>query len=133
MVKAWDDLKHSLGTSVDVKQWTSRYPWIATGTALAAGVAAGYLLTPRDRDEAREMWEKLKEKLSRKEEENAVYVEAANGKPAQAPQQSSSFLGTIAKEAVKSLMPMITSMLGGAIGGGEAAKEQTHDPDQHST
>src|SRR5438270_4428503 len=55
MAQAWEDLKHSLSTGVDVKQWTARYPWIATGTALAAGVAAGYLLTPRDRDEAAEM------------------------------------------------------------------------------
>jgi hypothetical protein len=132
MAQAWADLKHSLATGVDVKKWTGRYPWIATGTALAAGVAAGYMLTPRDRDEAAEMWEKLKAKLSGSgQEENAVYVEAANGKPAQAPQQNSSLLGTIAKEAMKSLMPMITSMLGGAIGGGQA--QQPDDADQHTT
>jgi hypothetical protein len=133
MAQAWEELKHSLTTGVDVKQWTARYPWIATGTALAAGVAAGYLLTPRDRDEAAEMWEKLKAKLSGsgQADENTVYVEAANGKPAQAPQQSSSLLGTIAKEAMKSLMPMLTSMLGGAIGGGQA--QQPDDAGQHST
>src|SRR5438270_3385201 len=76
MARAFEDLKHSFAAGADVKQWTSRYPWIATGTALAAGVAAGYLLTPRDRDEAAEMWEKLKEKLSgtSKEDANTVYV-----------------------------------------------------------
>ena len=34
------------------------------GTAIGAGFAAGYFLTPRDRDEAEEMWEKIKEKFA---------------------------------------------------------------------
>src|SRR5438067_535727 len=58
------DLKRSLTGTVDVRLWTRQFPWIATALAAGGGVAAGYFLTPRDRDEAREMWEKLKEKFT---------------------------------------------------------------------
>jgi len=130
MAKAWNDLKASIGQSVDVKKWTGRYPWIATGTALAAGLAAGYLLTPRDKDEAAEMWEKLKEKIAgSKGDPNTVYVEPTNGKPAQAVAEQPSVLGTILREGMKSVMPLVTSMLGAAMGGGEAAaKAQEEHP-----
>src|SRR5689334_6655106 len=64
MARAWDDLKHALSSGVDIRLWTKRYPWLATSSALAGGVALGYLLTPRDKDELKEMWEKLKDKLS---------------------------------------------------------------------
>lgn len=133
MGKAWNDLKSSIGQGADLKKWTGRYPWIATGTALAAGLAAGYLLTPRDKDEATEMWEKLKEKIAgSKGDPNTVYVEPTNGKPAQAAApEKPSLISTILREGMKSVMPLVTSMLGAAMGGGEAAAKaqeaQPHD------
>lgn len=125
MARAWGDLKHSLASGADVRLWAQRYPWIATSTALAAGVALGYALTPRDRDEFQEMWEKLKEKLSGAGKDGkAVYVEAAGAKPAQ---PHPSLLGTILREAVKSVVPLVTSMVGAAIGGAEATSHNGHD------
>jgi hypothetical protein len=127
MGHAWADLKHSLASGVDVRNWTKQYPWIATSTAMAAGVAAGYLLTPRDKDEFREMWEKLKDKLAggARTDPNAVYVEPTRGGVA-APQQQPSLLGSIVRESLKSVMPLVTSMLGAAVGGGEAASHNGH-------
>src|SRR4051812_27036814 len=55
--KVVGDIKHSLAGTADPRAWTKQYPWIATATAIGAGFAAGYFLTPRDRDEAQEMWE----------------------------------------------------------------------------
>src|SRR5258706_1965561 len=91
--KVVGDIKHALGSTVDPRQWTKQYPWIATGTAIGAGFAAGYFLTPRDRDQAEEMWEKIKEKFASlgKTDENTVVVEPSSA----APQQQSSVLGTI--------------------------------------
>jgi hypothetical protein len=121
MAKTWTDLKHSVLSAGDVREWTRQYPWIATGTALAAGVAAGYLLTPRDKDEFKEMWEKLKEKLTpAKPDKDAVYVAAADGKTAKAAAAEPSILSTIARETIKAVVPLLSSMAGGAMGSGEA-------------
>jgi hypothetical protein len=126
MAAAWQDAKRALASGGDVRLWTKQYPWLATGTALAAGVAAGYLLTPRDKDEFKEMWEKLKDKLAgAKADADAVYVEAKQG-GASAPQQPS-MLGSLLKEALKAGLPMITSIIGGAMGAGNAATDNGHE------
>ena len=122
MGKAWSDIRHSLAHTGDVRVWTRQYPWVAAGTALAAGVAAGYLLTPRDRDEAREMWEKLKDQLhAAKGDAETV---AAAPKSERAPKAS--LLGTILKEGIKLATPFITSVIGASMGGG--AGRNGHDP-----
>lgn len=125
MAHTWEELKHSMLGAADVKQWTRQYPWVTVGAALAAGVAAGYLITPRDKDEFKEMWEKLKDKLSSHPDKDAVYVEA-NGKPAEVKREPS-FLQSFLKEAMKGAIPMVTSMLGGAMGSGQAAQQHAGD------
>lgn len=123
MKAAWADLKHSAGGAVDVRRWTGRYPWIATASALAAGVAAGYVLTPRDRDEAKELWEKIKTKFAGgKEDGDTIYVEPAKGHPEA---EQPSFLSTILREASKSILPLVTSMMGAA--GGAQSGEPDHN------
>jgi hypothetical protein len=124
-----DDLKHSLATTADVRQWTKKYPWIATGTAIAAGVAAGYVLTPRDRDEAREMWEKLKEKLS------AAQAEAPAAAQVAAAQQQPSLLGTILRETIKLAGPIIAGVVASAKEAGSQNQDgagSTRPADQSS-
>src|SRR5258706_6931580 len=124
--KVVGDIKRALGSTVDPRQWTKQYPWIATGTAVGAGFAAGYFLTPRDRDEAEEMWEKIKEKFASigKPDENAVVVEPVTGAPAQ---QQSSLLGTIVREAMKSVRPLITTLVGGAMVASAGASHNGHE------
>lgn len=124
-----DDLKHSLATTADVRQWTKKYPWIAAGTAIAAGVAAGYVLTPRDRDEAREMWEKLKEKLTAAQAEVPAEAQVA------ATKQQSSLLGTILREAIKLAGPIIAGVVASAKEAGsqgQAGAEPARPADQTS-
>jgi hypothetical protein len=124
MARAWEDLKHALANGVDIRLWTKRYPWLATSGALAGGVALGYLLTPRDKDEFKEMWEKLKERLSRSgasKDDKAVYVEATTasaGKP-----QQPSLLQTILREAIKGVVPLVTAM---ASAGADGASQNGH-------
>jgi hypothetical protein len=124
MEKVWGDIKHALGSTVDPRQWTKQYPWIATGTAVGAGFVAGYFLTPRDRDEAAEMWEKIKEKFASigKPDENTVVVEPVSGAPAA---QQSSLLGTILREAMKIAGPLITTLAIGAMAA--AASHNGHE------
>jgi hypothetical protein len=123
MKAAWADLKHSAGGAVDIRRWTWRYPWIATASALAAGVAAGYVLTPRDRDEAKELWEKIKAKFAGKtEDRDTIYVEPAKG---HTESEHSSFVSTILRGATKVVLPFVTGMMGAAAG------TQTGEPDHN--
>jgi hypothetical protein len=126
MEKVVADIKHALGSTVDPRQWTKQYPWIATGTAIGAGFAAGYFLTPRDRDEAEEMWEKIKEKFASigKADENTVVVEPTAGAPQQ---QQSSVLGTILREALKAVGPLIATLASGAMGAAAGSTHNGHD------
>jgi hypothetical protein len=122
--KVVGDIKHSLAGTADPRAWTKQYPWIATATAIGAGFAAGYFLTPRDRDEAQEMWEKIKEKFSSmgKGDENTVVVEPTAAPP---PQQQGSILQTLLREAMKSIGPLVTTLASGAMGA--AASHNGHD------
>ena len=118
MDKTWTDLKHSITNNADVRLWTQQYPWIATAAAVAAGVAAGYTITPRSRDEALEMWEQLKEKFK------AVEVPPADPSTqtaAAAPPQPSVF-GMILKEALKVAAPLLASLASGAMSDKTPAK-----------
>lgn len=111
-----EDLKHTLTSSADVRLWTKKYPWIATATALAAGVAAGYALTPRDKDEVREMWEKLKDTMTSAKAEATT---TAGTPPPATPQAS--ILGSILKEAIKMAGPLLASFVASA---GESGNPQ---------
>jgi hypothetical protein len=123
MARAWEDLKHALANGVDIRLWTKRYPWLATSGALAGGVALGYFLTPRDKDEFKEMWEKLRDKLSRSaaKDDKAVYVEAPTGAAGKA--QEPSLLHTILREAIKGVVPLVTAI---ASAGPDPASHNGH-------
>jgi len=129
MDKTWRDLKHSLTNNADVRVWTQQYPWIATAAAIAAGVAAGYTITPRTRDEAMEMWEHLKEKFKSAE---APPDDAAKQTAANAPPQSSVF-GTILKEAFKVAGPLLAGLASEAIGNKTAGKSDNGHAPQDAT
>lgn len=115
-----EGLKHSLTSAADVRLWTKQYPWIATATALAAGAAAGYALTPRDRDEFREMWEKLKEKMASVPSSGG----AGAGAPPQAASPQSSILGSILREAIKLAGPLVATAVAAASDAKETRNEE---------
>jgi hypothetical protein len=114
MKNVWAEMKHTLAGSVSVRQWTQRYPWMSTGTALAAGLASGYLLTPRDRDEAAAMWEKFKQRMA-KEKSPATNQEKPS--PPAAESHQPTIWQTLAGEAVKNLMPLVAGLIGAVISG----------------
>ena len=112
MRNAWADLKRTLVHSADVRAWAQKYPWLTTGAAVAVGVVAGYALTPRDRDEVREMWESFKDKLAGVKEEAAK--EPAPPRP--------SMLSTLMREAIKVAGPLLTTLVA-AHGQAQAAED----------
>jgi hypothetical protein len=127
MARAWEDLKHALASGVDIRLWTRRYPWLMTSGALAGGVALGYLLTPHDKDELNEMWEKLKEKLAGGgvgKDAKAVYVESTTGAAGKA--QQPSLLHTLLREAIKGVVPLVTTMVGAGLGSAEGTSHNGH-------
>jgi hypothetical protein len=111
MQRTWADIKHTLGHSADVRAWTKKYPWLATATAVAAGVATGYALTPRDKNEFQEMWEAVKDKLTPSAPDAEEVAASTNNPPAP------SILSTILKEAIKLAGPLVTSYVAAATGG----------------
>jgi hypothetical protein len=127
MGRAWEELRHALASGVDIRLWTRRYPWLATSGALAGGVALGYFLTPRDKDEFNEMWEKLKEKVAGSggvgKDNKAVYVEATTGSAGKA--QQPSLLHTLLREAIKGVVPLVTTMVSAGVG--TAAEGTSHN------
>src|SRR5438094_2527411 len=62
------DMKEALAQGVSLREWTREHPWILMGTAAAAGVAAGMLLTPSKEESLKdffeEKWEQIKDKLT---------------------------------------------------------------------
>jgi hypothetical protein len=115
MRNVWSEMKHSLAGSVSVRQWTQRYPWMSTSTALAAGLASGYLLTPRDRDEAAAMWEKFKQRMA-KEKVSPPDGDKPGAPAAEAHQPT--VWQTVAGEAVKNLMPLVSGLIGAMMSRG---------------
>jgi hypothetical protein len=125
IANVWSEMKHTLSSSVSVRRWTEQYPWMSTATALAAGVAAGYFLTPRDRDEAAEMWEKFKRHFE-KEKESAEAASSNGGAPPESHQPS---LGkTLVTELVKNVLPLITAVASNFI----TADQKDNKPDTQS-
>jgi hypothetical protein len=110
MQRTWADIKHSLGHSADVRAWAKKYPWIATATAVAAGVATGYVLTPRDKNEFYEMWESLKDKLTPTAPDAEEVAATTNNPP------PPSLFSTLLKEAIKLAGPLVSGYVAAATG-----------------
>ena len=54
MVQTVQEMKHTLAKAADVRTCARQHPWIATGSAVAAGFVAGVvLLSPRSTSAAR--------------------------------------------------------------------------------
>jgi hypothetical protein len=129
MKNVWSEMQHTLVGSVSVRQWTQRYPWMSTGTALAAGLASGYLLTPRDRDEAAAMWEKFKERLAA---EKSPPGDPEKSSPPAAEKHEASVLHTLVREGVKAFMPLVAGLVGAVVSGdrdGAPEREATRGGD----
>jgi hypothetical protein len=113
MKRVWSEMKHTALATGDVRRWTARYPWLSTGSAVAAGVAAGYFLTPRNRDEATEMWENLKRHFER-EKDNAA--DGNGDKTAAASEKREpSIWHTLATEAIRGILPAVTAIVSGIM------------------
>jgi hypothetical protein len=118
------DVKQALAQGVSLREWTREHPWILMGTAAAAGVAAGILLTPSKEESFKEFfeekWEQIKDKLTPTVPEETTRT----GQAAQTEKPSA--LVSILMETIKALGPALGGIISGALAG-QAVKEEPHN------
>jgi len=116
------DMKQAVVQSVDVAEWTRQHPWILMGAAAAVGVVAGRLITPSKEEKLTEFfeekWEKIKDKFT-----PAAPAEAAARSVADAPAEKPSFVGSVLKETMKTVGPMLLGLI-------TSYMEQQHNKDE---
>jgi hypothetical protein len=117
-------MKQALAQGVSLREWTREHPWILMGTAAAAGIAAGMLLTPSKEESFKEFfeekWEQIKDKLT-----PTVPPESARGAETAQPEKSSPLV-SILRETIKALGPALGGIISGALAG-QAVKEEPHN------
>ena len=116
------DMRHTLTTMADVRSCAARHPWILTGSAVAAGVVAGAVLTPPARERIRKTPE-------------TPAGSAAEAPPApreqEAPRKTKSFLFSIAGTVLAAVLPpLLRSWLAPAVAvQGESRGDPPSSPD----
>lgn len=102
-------MKRAVADGGNLREWTRQYPWILTGTAAVAGFAAGMLVVPSKDESFRDKWEALKDKLT--PEAPAEGSQAAAAKAGAKAEQPTSVLGTVLREAMKAVGPMLGGLI----------------------
>ncbi|MDB5324300.1 MAG: hypothetical protein JWN40_5931 [Phycisphaerales bacterium] len=122
-------MKHAVAQGADLREWTRQHPLIMAGTATVAGFVAGMLVMPSKnesfKDYFEEKWEAFKEKMTPPATATAT-VGTDAPPPPQA--QSPSILGTIIREAMKNLGPILGGLVSGVAAGKAAQPENGHPP-----
>lgn len=101
-----DAVKHG----VDITEWAARYPLITAGSAVVLGFIAGMVVTPAHDETLKEHLSRLREKLARTE---APAPQASPASDEAQPKGSPGFVGTIFREAVRAVGPILAGVLSG--------------------
>jgi hypothetical protein len=91
-------MKDTLKTLVDVRSCAGRHPWIATGSAAAAGIVAGAMLTPS----RHKCNPSKRETASRNQPESS-----RTGREEESPHKAKSFLSSISGAALAAALPAL--------------------------
>ena len=110
----------SLGRAADPHRLTQDHPYIAVGVAAVAGFAAAASLVPSKQQQTFKTLAAIERSLRKPAESKE---EAASGKKSGSP--VSGFLGIIVAEVFKLLRPLLTTLVTGAVSGGNTSPE--HD------
>jgi len=123
------DMKHALAQGVNVREWTRQHPWILMGTAAIAGGVVAALLTPSKEESFKEFfeekWEKFKDKMTPDVSQTAT-SERISSKP---PEEKSSILGSVLKETMKAVGPMLAGLITSMTAQGQ---DQDHSGNGHN-
>lgn len=115
IVRSLSDIKGTLTTLAGVRSCAARHPWIVTGSAVAAGIVVGAMLTP------------CRPKKNRNSREAAAHLEAQappSGREPATPRTTKSFLFPIAGTVLTAVLPpLLQSWFAPAV----AAKGQPWD------
>jgi hypothetical protein len=116
--RALSDAKAALAEGLDPKEWTRRYPFVAVGSAIAAGFAAAVLTIPSKEQQELHKLEKIR---------RAMHPEPESAKEAKAEQKP--LWSTLLHEAVQLIRPVLVSAVSAGIGRASAPHEgDGHDP-----
>lgn len=122
------DMKRAVAEGGNVREWTRQYPWIMAGSAAVAGFAAALLATPGKEESFRDKWEAIKDRLTPDAEAEATAKAAEAGARSAVKGEQPGVLGTVVREAMKAVGPM----LGGLITSAMASRNpQPEDGDGH--
>jgi hypothetical protein len=127
------DMKRAVAEGADVREWTRQHPLIMAGTATVAGFIAGMLVMPSKHESVKsywgEKWEAFQQKMMPPTTATATVGTEAPPAPAAPQAEPPSILGTVVREAMKSLGPMLGGLISGIAAGQAAQPENGHPPD----
>jgi hypothetical protein len=117
MTRAWNDLAAGLAQGVNVGEWARDYPWVALGTAAAAGFAASAVFIPSREQQAMKKLAELRRALYPAPRAPAVELDddeeqEASDKPRR---KKTGLLGIALRELMRTLGPTLASAISGAV------------------
>jgi len=118
MSRVLRDLKAKLAQGVDPKAWAQEHPWMAIGAAAVAGFAATAALVPSKEEQTLKKLASIERALN-----PAPDRAASNGN---GDHDKGSFAGTILKEVLGMVRPILASVVAANMGG---AKHADNSPD----
>lgn len=132
------DVTSALKGTVDITAWARQYPWIASGSALAAGFIAACAVVPANRDEpphkvSKDRWGRVRDAWAdvlhpKHDPEPKAPAPAEVEEPAPHAAPSSGWFGPVLREAIKVLRPLLMSFITNAMRTPQAAPNG-HDAD----
>ncbi len=109
-----NEMQDKLKDIVDLRVWTQRYPWISTAVAAGVGFAAGAVVTPRDRKDAKHKWEWIKSMFDSKLAQGQA---EARGASRAARAGTRSFGAVALRRVLKVIRPVLASAVTAAMRG----------------
>ncbi|HEY8747830.1 MAG TPA: hypothetical protein VIM11_07640 [Tepidisphaeraceae bacterium] len=119
MSRVLQDLKAKLAQGVDPKAWAQQHPWMAIGAAAVAGFAATAALVPSKEEQALKKLASIERALNTGPERAD-----SNGNGVH---EKGSFAGTILKEVLGMVRPILASLVAANMGGVRPAAESSPD------
>ncbi|HSV14736.1 MAG TPA: hypothetical protein VLI90_10780 [Tepidisphaeraceae bacterium] len=133
IASALADAKAALAEGIDPREWTRRYPFVALGSAVAAGFVAAVLTIPSKEQQELKKLEKIRRAMHPEVDEvksktKAAVADAAD--EAKAESHKHSFWSTILREAVQMIRPILISAMTAGLGAKAAQNADGRPPDR---
>jgi len=119
-----EDLKAELAKGVDVRLWTKEHPWFAVAGAAVAGFATAAAAVPTKEDQALHRLAALERAIHPPRKDK----ESNNGHERDHDEKKASFLGSMGRELLGALKPVLMSALAAGASAAGASASQPQGP-----